>query len=388
MADSNKPKKPYPEFPLFPHATKRWAKKIRGKLHYFGPWRDPDGALEKYLQQKDALHAGRTPRSVDGLSLLDLCNNFLTAKMSLLDSGELSAQMFARYFRACERVQARFGKNRFVDDITIVEFNELRSILTKDKSPVTVRNDVRDIRSIFKYAHDAGLIDEPVRMGPNFKQPSKSVLRKERTRHGPRMFEPSELLAILEAANPAMKAMVLLGVNCGYGNTDVASLPQSAIVDGWVDFPRPKTGVGRRCPLWDETSKAISEAIAIRPKPKNKADENLCFVTIQGNRWTRVSPGKKDPTKFSKVDSVGQRFGKLLKSLDINGRHRLGFYSLRRCFETIAGESTDQVAVDAIMGHADQSMAAVYREKISDQRFQNVVNVVHRWLFQSVHAQI
>jgi hypothetical protein len=44
-----KPAKPRPDFPLFPHATRRWARKIRGKLHCFGPWDDPDGALQKYL---------------------------------------------------------------------------------------------------------------------------------------------------------------------------------------------------------------------------------------------------------------------------------------------------------------------------------------------------
>jgi hypothetical protein len=33
-------------------------------MHYFGAWSAPDGALQKYLAERDALHAGRKPREV------------------------------------------------------------------------------------------------------------------------------------------------------------------------------------------------------------------------------------------------------------------------------------------------------------------------------------
>lgn len=58
-----RPSKPYPDFPLFPHATRRWAKKIHGRFVFFGPWEDPYGALERYLAQRDELMAG--PRRFD-----------------------------------------------------------------------------------------------------------------------------------------------------------------------------------------------------------------------------------------------------------------------------------------------------------------------------------
>ncbi|MBI3861138.1 MAG: hypothetical protein HY290_04500 [Planctomycetia bacterium] len=47
---------------------------------------------------------------------------------------------------------------------------------------------------------------------------------------------------------------------------------------------------------------------------------------------------------------------------------------------TIAGETRDQIAANAVAGHADQSMAGQYREHISDDRLLVVVNHVRSWL--------
>jgi hypothetical protein len=88
---------PYREFPLFPHGSGRWAKKIRGKLHYFGRWDSADGAtnwamaLADFKAKVDDLQAGRTPRiSADGLTIRDLVNRFLTTKRRLVDTSGMA----------------------------------------------------------------------------------------------------------------------------------------------------------------------------------------------------------------------------------------------------------------------------------------------------------
>jgi hypothetical protein len=39
------------------------------------------------------------------------------------------------------------------------------------------------------------------------------------------------------------------------------------------------------------------------------------------------------------------------------------------------------VAVNAIMGHVDETMAGIYREEVGDDRLLAVVNHVKQWLF-------
>ena len=384
-------KKPYGSFPLFPHLTGRWTKKIRGKFHYFGSTiDDPKGekALEQLNREWPFLSNGRTPPPADtgdGCTLRMLCNSFLTSKKNKLDAGELSERSFADYHRICDMLIQHFGRDCRVDDLRQDDFEGFRKGLANRLGVVTLRNTINRCRVVFKYSHDQRLIDQPVNYGQSFNRPSAKVLRKARNEAGPRMFEVGELHQILDAADPVARAMVLLGCNAGFGNTDIASLPQAAVdlETGWIDFPRPKTEVNRRIPLWRETVEALREAIAIRPQPVDPADADLCFLTSRGRRWVRVQPTKSNSDKFVAIDALSQRFAKLLKKLDINGRKGLNFYTLRHVFESIGGESKDQVAVNSIMGHVDSSMAGVYRERISDERLQAVVDVVRQWLFDS-----
>jgi integrase len=251
-----RPSKPRPDFPLFPHAAGVWAKKIRGKLHYFGPWADPKGALDNYLRQKDDLHAGRKPRSdSEGTTIKELCNAFLYHKEALVNSGELAPRTWQDYKDACKLLMRHFGKGRLIDDLDPDDFGDLRKKLARRWGPTTVRNAIQRIRVVFKFATDNGLAKCAIRYGQGFKRPSQKTLRLERARKGAKLFTSAEIRKLLTAASVPVKEMILLGINCGMGNADCGVLPMSAVdlESGIIDFPRPKTGIPRRCPLWPET---------------------------------------------------------------------------------------------------------------------------------------
>lgn len=376
-----KAKKPRADFPLFVHPRGYWAKKVLGQTLYFGKVADdPKGAkaLERWLADKDDRLAGRLPRpNRAGLTVADLCNRFLTAKKSRVESREITQRHFDDLHSVCELLTKAFGKPRLVIDLAAEDFETLRAKLSKTCGAWALSNSVQKIRSVFKYAYDERLIDAPVRFGSLFKRPTKSVMRRERAEKGERLFEAADLRTIIKAAGIPLKAMVLLGVNCGLGNSDCGNLKLAHLdlEGGWLTFPRPKTGINRRCKLWPETIKALRDAIAKRPAPKDEADAGFVFITKYGTRWA----------KDKMANPISAEFRKLLVSLELH-RDGLSFYTLRHQFETIAGATRDQVAVDHAMGHADPSMGAQYRERIDDDRLEAIAAHVHKWLFPKAKA--
>lgn len=373
-----KPRKPRASFPLFVHQSGggRWCKKVRGRFVYFGKVADdPKGeaALKLWLEQRDDLLAGRTPRtSKDGLTVHEACNRFLAAKEAQRNAGDITPRSFADYFATCKRLIDSFGKARLVDDLAADDFERLRASLAKQYGVHRLGNEVQRTRVVFKYAYDAGLIDRPMRFGPTFKRPSTRIMRASRQAKGPRMFEPEELRALIDAAEQPLKSMVLLALNTGFGNADCGALPMSSVDlrSGWLDFPRPKTSVARKCPLWPETGEELRQWLAERPAPKSPDDARLVFITKYGAAWS----------KDTSTNPISQQFRKLLNKLGLHKPGK-GFYTLRHVFQTIADEARDPVATRFLMGHTDSSMSGVYRERISDDRLRAVVAHVHDWLF-------
>ena len=64
---------------------------------------------------------------------------------------------------------------------------------------------------------------------PTKQDRAKAKAKADQT-NGKRLFAAEEIRRLFGAADPSLKAMILLGINGGLGNTDVANLPLSALV--------------------------------------------------------------------------------------------------------------------------------------------------------------
>ncbi len=369
---------PYADFPLSFHPPSgRLYKKIRGKRYYFGYASDWQAATARFKAEKDDLFAGRKPREQgDGLTVRDLCNRFLTSKQRLLDSDELSPRTWQDYKCTTDRIVQEFGKERLVEDLDGDDFDEFRANIAKGCGPVRLANEIQRVKTVMKYAHDQGLIKQPVRLGSTFKRPAKKVMRKNKAAKEKRMLESEELQACLNAAGIQLKALILLGCNGGLGQSDLSAMNLGALdlKGGILDYPRVKTGIERRIPLWQETIDAILEWLPMRPTAKDPADENAVFLTRCGQRWVKTNK------TGSPADALGQEFAKLLRELKLK-RAGVSFYAIRHSFRTIADETRDFPAIDRVMGHSDNTMGGRYIEHISDDRLRAVVDHVHAWLY-------
>ncbi len=364
---------------LWLHASSgQWCKKFRGKVIYFGT--DREEAERRFRAEWDAIKDGR-PRfqaKESYLTCRELANQFLAAKRLRVDAGELTLTSWHEYKRTAEAIVKVLGRTRTVASLASSDFGKLRASAAERLGTSALGKFVILTRGIFGWGFEAGYIETPVRFGPEFVKPARRMERIARAERGAKLIEADDLRKLIEKSSPTPRAMILLGINCGFGGTDCAEAlrPMLTVKPGWIVSHRQKTGVSRRCPLWPETEEALKLATKQRPRAASKADADCLFLTRTGQRFVRNT--EKDG-KLSTRNSVGEAYGKLKRACAVE--HEGGFYTLRHTFRTVADNVADQVAIRIIMGHHDDSIDDTYRQRVDDARLVKVTDAVRAWLW-------
>ncbi len=358
-------------FPLFVHKGRGyWCKTVLGKHRYFGKVADdPQGkaALKLWLRQKDYLLAGLEPPAgeEDAISVKFVCNKFMEAKEARLRAGDLSPKTFVELKEVCAFFMSIVPGGVEAKSLVPQHFEKvLVAIQERYKSPGSRGKRVGIIRSVFKYGYENRLIERPTHFGSEFKKPTAKAYREHKNSIGDRSLSNVEVRELLSMATVQETAMILLGLQAGFGNTELSELPKSAIKGDWLEFARAKTAINRRVPLWKETKQALTKVIASTP-----SDYPLVFSNDIGR-------------KISDHRYVSYMFSRLAKNAGVKNHV---FYDLRRTLQTIAenqAEQYDLAAIRSIMGHADAAndMSSEYRQNISDDRLLAVTNAVRKWL--------
>lgn len=352
---------------------KYWAKKIRGKVHYFGTVYDD--SIREYLRQKPYLEAGVAP-PLDQCTVATLLNSFLSHRKEKLDSGNLSQRTYDDYLEVCKLIAGSISKHNAISILSVEHFEAVRRGLAKGKNKKTIspkRFDIRlgYARTIFRFASiDNRFVDRQLPFQSALASVSDNELRRHRQASPKRAMTANEINKAIKVSDPSFKAIILLGINGALNNSDIRTLLRDKAIDaiqtGLLEYPRAKTHFMRVTPLWPETLEALK--IAIAESCPDLGPE--LFLTLSGKPYTS-----------GKYDLVSKTFYRYLKSAGIYSPGK-NFGALRTTFSNIGKEVGDDLALKALMGHSDGStLYENYADGVYVERLRKITNHVQGWLF-------
>lgn len=343
---------PIERFPTKPRKDGRFEKRIRGQLHYFGRDGDRAAALREYERVKEDLYAGRAPRlapeQMDEVTLSHIANWFLDEKEAECKAGKITRGWYRDYESAIRRFLA-FRKDgmafarRLWHDMRPEDFAAYARHLHGLYGVHAYNRERECVIAMFNGAFEYEWINRPVRLGKFAKRSAGEARASKKSR----LLTHQEIKRLLAKAPIQLRAMILLGLNGGYGPVDCAQLRKSHInlEAGRIRFHRPKTHIVRDMPLWPETKAYISAVM--RP------DDDLIFRTVQANPWNDSSIGHRfrEVAKLAKVD--------IPKGVGLNAcRHTFATYAhevegrgaaYKRLMGRRVADGVDETYIDSVM---------------------------------------
>jgi hypothetical protein len=292
----------------------------------------------------------------------------------------------SRYTHLAERLQT---VKRFVVDAPLKTFdrNKLKPIIDhwlnrpiskstgKKLSANYVKFIIDDLEIFFRWAYEDAQIWDGFKFWQKLFSVEGSDLLTENERReakkGKKFFTIDELTTLYANATPRMRLFICLSLNCGFGQTEIATLHKDdlklndgfarkyiddanpdkgtvATEPSYIERNRHKTGVQGRWRLWEETAEQLriitgkfahikeddmrlveakfNDEIKDRRTEKPTDTDGLAIVTAKGFPLVHYSDNGQ------KTDSIRLAWAKLLDHANVRGKIRngLSFYSLRR----------------------------------------------------------
>ncbi|MHC4999802.1 MAG: tyrosine-type recombinase/integrase, partial [Planctomycetota bacterium] len=234
-------------------------------------------ALQRYIDQAAYLHGSNhnSQKPVnDSITLKQLTDMFLKYQFAKVKANGITAQHYNDQVGSLNKFMAFLGQSRRIKDISTLDLHNYKRKLEKQYTASNHRLNlhISNLKTLFHWATKNDILKQI----PNIDAVSRSkIINKQR-----RIFTHDEISKLLTVVDTQMKAMIWLGLNCGFGCTDCSELQWKHLdLDaGRVIYPRGKTGVPRNLPLWPETIEALN---AVPKKGR------LVFYTAKGNPFVR-----------------------------------------------------------------------------------------------------
>jgi len=253
--NSKKRKTRSDKFPLTLQPTGQYCKKIKGKLYYFGV--DKKRALDHYHEQAAYLHAGHglmSKSTGEKISIRNLCNLYLEHQQARMEAGNLTERYYADQVKSLRNFAIYIGPSCLISEIRTMDLQNYRNKLLKTYNSAAGLNlNLAIMKAMFHWAKKNDFVQNI---------PNIDAVGKVKTVHKEWIvFNVKQTEKLIEHASIQMRAMIWLGLNCGFGCTDCAKLKWKNLnlKTKRVRLPRKKTGVGRNLPLWPETLRAIKK---------------------------------------------------------------------------------------------------------------------------------
>ena len=310
-------------------------------------------------------------------TIRELVDAYLALRKSQADSGDMSVAMFSddyyqleNFVAYCERV-----KRTKLSEVVTPDHLTAHRASFNGGNKVTLWHAVKAVKRLLTW----GWQQERVETLPRNLDDYAKV---ERPKPLPKFFTVDEVKAMYAEATPRMRLYVLLALNGGFTQIDIATLAHGMIdwETGIISRDRNKTSVPQGCKLWP-TTLALLKQEATKP---NANGDNLVLVSEEGNplAYEAIS----DAGKHSKVDAIRSAFSRLkIKCKMKDGR---GFKTFRKTgADAIAKQyQSEPQLVDLFLAHSANGMRKHYANQYFDELYKATDWLAGQYGFDKVDA--